>query len=130
MSPPPKVSKLRKEDFKDLPDWFDAVMDPLNDFMTAVSAALSQGLTRSENFNSVLRTGVEFTGTGTSVTVKHSLGRRPVSVQLAQLEVTSGAALAAAWSMTWAFSGTGTDLALSFQGLPTGRNYRASLILE
>jgi hypothetical protein len=130
VSPPPKLTKIRKEDFKDTPPWFDDLLQPLNDFISAVSGGLNQGLTRSENFASVLRTGIEFTGTGAPVTVKHDLGRRPVSVVLAQLEIVTGAALTAAWSMTWTFSGNGTDILLSFQGLPTGRSYRVSLILE
>lgn len=130
MSSPPKLTKIRKEDFKDTPPWFDDFLQPLNEFISVVTGGLSQGLTRSENFSSVLRAGVEFSSTGASVTVKHDLGRRPVSVSLAQLEIVTGAALTAAFSFTWTFAGTGTDLLLSFQGLPTGRTFRAALILE
>lgn len=130
MATPPKLRIVRSEDYSDSEEWFKRFLRPLNDFIGAVTAALSRGLTRSENFRSTVKT-LDFSSAAagtTTITVSHDLGQRPTDVWLGRLEP-KGAALSAVWSMYWEY-GSGTDVKLHFHGLPASAGFKARLILE
>jgi hypothetical protein len=56
MAPVPRVKSLKREDYKQAPEWFDALLLTLNQNLGDVSQALSNGLTQAENGRAEFKT--------------------------------------------------------------------------
>jgi len=127
MAAPPKLRIVRAEDYKEAPSWFADFLRPVNEFVGAVTAALSQGLTRSENMRSTVK-AIEFTSAATGptdVTVLHGLGQRPSDIWVGRLE----GAVTAPWAMSWEY-GDDASVKVRFLGLPASTAFKARLIVE
>lgn len=122
----PRFKSFTREDFRGAPDWFEPLFLTLNEVMGGLVAALSGRLTRADNFTASDKTGAEFAAP--TFHLKNFLATKPKHFQCTKLERIDGAAISAAWSMTWAISAT--DIVVTFQGLTAGDKYRASFIYE
>ncbi len=124
---------LRKEDYKEAPTWMGRLFVQLNEWLTAVTATLTQGITRAENMRSVVKV-ITFTTAPTAIntfpqTVRHGLGQKPTDIWVGRLRRIDAAAMTDAWSFSWALDAKG-DLAVTFQGLSGSASYEVRLIIE
>lgn len=123
----PKPLTLRKEDYKDAPAWTERLFAQLNEWLGVTTSALTGALTRADNMASRVKT-IAFTS-DTVVSVKHGLGKRASDVWLGRLRRADGAAITAAYSMTWDHDGS-DGVKLRFQGLVAATRYEARIIVE
>ena len=64
MSKIPPVKRLTLEDFKDQVDWIGRLIQPINDFMSSISSALSKQITWNDNISGeVINLDVTINGT-------------------------------------------------------------------
>lgn len=134
MAAPPSIRAFSAEAFRGAPPWFIQFLVALNGVLTSITDALSQGLTRGENFRAGERLGFTFrTATTLAATwpvkVKHDLPDRPNHVEVGQLQREDGAVIQDPWSMTWK-PATGGFIALTFQGLDADTKYTCNLTWE
>lgn len=134
MSAPPRLRGLSRETTPDAPGWWDRVLAVLSPFIGDVTASLSNGLTRKENFRSGVNENVRFATKATiadtwPVLVKNELNVRPYGCSLVDLERVDGADIDGAFSMTWKLNQK-NQLGLTFQGLEASTEYRATIVYE
>lgn len=124
----PKPLALRKDDYKDAPEWATRMFQQLNEWFSTGTQALTRGLVRAENMRSTTKT-VTFRGSSDALTVKHDLGQRPATVWVGSLRTVDGSVISAAWSFTWLLN-SDDQLSVRFQGLTAGLSYEAQIIIE
>jgi hypothetical protein len=124
----PKPLTLRKEDYKEAPDWTVRLFQQLNDWFGSATQALTRGLRRSENLLSTVKV-ITFTGSANTITVKHDLGQRPSDAWIGRIRTRDNSAISSAVSMTWDLDNDG-NLIVRFQGLTVGVPYEARIVIE
>lgn len=132
MANAPKPLVLRKEDYKDAPEWVGKLFEQLNGHISSVTTALDGGLT-TENHLRVVKV-ITFTTLATPadtfpITVKHGLATRPEGVRVDRLRAAGSAAIASPWSISWELDAKG-EIRLWFQGLSASTVYEARLTVE
>lgn len=134
MAAPPRFKNFSREDFRGAPTWFDPLFATLNESLGGLVNAISGRLTRSENFLAGEHMDKTFTTAATvgatwPLAFRNALPTKPKHVWVTSLRRADGAALSAAYSMTWDLAGDG-GLRLTFQGLDASTEYRASIAYE
>lgn len=134
MATPPKSKGFLAEDYREAPEWFSKFLGPLNEYMAAVTNALT-GRLNKDNFLAYDE-ALDFTTVPLPadpadtfpLKFKNRLlgGVRPGTVVLGQLHKHSNAALTAAYSMTWVV-GPNAEIEVSFQGLENSTRYVGKL---
>jgi hypothetical protein len=129
----PKPLTLRKDDYKESPDWAERLFTQLNEWLAVVTQALTRGLVRSENMRSTVKELSFTTKTPAAdafpLSVKHDLGQRPTDVWVSSLRTTDNTTITAAWSFTWSLN-SAEELSVRFQGLADATPYAARIIIE
>jgi hypothetical protein len=129
----PKPLTLRKEDYKESPDWTVRLFQQLNDWFGPATQVLTRGLRRSENLLSTVKVITFTTKTPAAdtfpLTVKHDLGQRPTDAWIGDLRKTNNGAITAVWSFTADLDQDGNLLA-RFQGLEDATAYAARVVIE
>ena len=134
MAAPPKQTQFRLDTLGTVPEElrpvFTKLLDQLNNFTAPVGAALTQGLTRSDNMDSAAKR-VAFTVHSDTfpMPVKNDLAGAPGAVWVGQLRRQDGVTITDPWSFSWQLDSRG-NLQTAFQGLADGVSYAATLILE
>lgn len=124
----PKLKGFVVEDFKEAPEWFHKFLTPINEYMTAVTNALSGRLTTKDNLLAYDEPFDFTTATAAADTFpmkfKNKLlgGTRPTSVQVGQIYKKNNVAMSAAYSISWV-PGVGGDIEITFQGLENSTQY-------
>lgn len=134
MASPPRFKRFASEDFPGAPGWFESLLVPLNEVLGGLVEGVTKRLTRDQNFLSGAKTGIEFTTDATGLVpdllaVKNILPIRPSHCWVTSLDRVDGAAITAAWSMTWVMD-QGNTIRLSLQGLSASTKYRMSVVYE
>lgn len=130
----PKPLTLRKEDYKDAPDWVERLFAQLNDWFSVATPALTGGLLRSENLQSRVKT-IAFTTEPVAadtfpLTVKTGLAQRVADAWLGRLRKTDGSDITDAYSFTWEFGREADEITVRFQGLEAATRYEARIVVE
>lgn len=130
----PRFKRMSREDFAGSPAWFDPLFDVLNNVLGDTSNALTKNVTRSENLSATDKVGLTFKTRATiaetwPVVFKNSLATQPLHVVVSRFDRVDGAALTAAYSMTWKMNQS-NEVELTFQGLDPSTDYRASVVYE
>lgn len=131
MSKLPAFNRLALEDFPSEKSWIGKLLSPLNSFMTAVVAAMSNGLTFSENLSAVVRTITVPAGSATyPIYFTWTLKSKPVGLWVVSVyEVTaSHTTLTSAVSADWEYTSDGKVKINGFPSLPTGADYNVTII--
>lgn len=128
MASVPKLKGFLVEDFKEAPAWFQKLLEPLNQYMTTVTNALSGRLTKGENLLA-FDEKFDFTTAAAAANTfplkfKNKLlgGVKPTGVQVGQIYKHNGVALSAAYSISWVPGASG-EIEISFQGLENSTRY-------
>lgn len=135
MATPPQMRVVRADTLagaEDMPSWALAAFTAINQTLAEICNALAGRLTRGDNFLGGEKVGLLFTSPGSGVAtqkVKHGMDSTPKHFTVTKLELTSGSALTAAYSVTWAPVSDGL-LEVSFQGLPASSEYRFNCTYE
>jgi hypothetical protein len=129
-----KFKRLLPDDYPGAPQWLPQLFLVLNSVLTDIAIGLSGQLVRGENLRSGMATGLAFrTATPASSTpallVANRLDSAPTMVWVTRLARRDGAAITAAWSMTWQMNDRGL-LSVTFQGLSDDTEYLVSLAYE
>lgn len=128
MASVPKMKGFLLEDFKEAPAWFQKLLEPLNQYMTTVTNALSGRLSRKDN---VLAHDEPFDFTTAAVVAdtfplkfKNKLlgGIKPVRVTIGRISKQTGATMSAAHSISWVPNQAG-EVEITFQGLENSTRY-------
>ena len=133
MSTPARV-RLTAETAPEAPSWWKEKLLPvIQSALADVGNALKKGLTRRENMvgdwdDVTFRTSAAVADTW-PVPRKHRMAGKPEHVVCSRLKRKDGAAITAAWSMTWDLSGT-NEIQLTFQGLSDATEYEARILYE
>lgn len=129
----PKPLVLRKEDYKEAPEWIVRLFQQLNEWFGPATQALTRGLRRSENLLSTVKVITFTTKTPAAstfpLTVKHDLGQRPTDAWRSRIRANGTAAITTAIEMTWD-TDTDGNLLVWFQGCADATAYEARIIIE
>jgi hypothetical protein len=135
MAAPPKNKTLLAEDFKEAPPWFSKLLTPLNEFMTAVTNALTGRLTRTENLLGYYE-DFDFTTESTAANTfplrfKNKLlgGVRPKSVVVGRIKKHDAIAMSAAYSIEWDLNQSG-EIEVIFTGLENSKRYVGTMVFD
>lgn len=136
MATAPQPLSFRAEDLgSDAPEWALKTFDQLNAYGAQANEVLAKGITRGDNLAGTEKLGLTFTtstpaSSTPAVSVAHGLKTGTAKhVVLGKLERTDGAAITAAYSMTWRNGSNGQALLL-FQGLSDTTKYRINLTFD
>lgn len=131
----PRFKGFLLEDFKEAPEWLSKLLQPLNEFMTTVSNALSGRLTRKDNLLGYYE-DFDFTTQATAANTfplrfKNKLlgGVPPKAVSVGKLKKHNGAVLSAAWSIEWDPNQAG-EIEIKFHGLENSTRYVGNLVVD
>jgi|GEM_PF-1913115 len=127
MSKLPSITGLKREDFKDAPDWIDRFLSPLNTFMRTVYEALNGNLTFGDNISGFVK---EFTITAGAAAENnttefvHGLKRQPTGLLIMQVTQVSSnyAPITSAVTLSWR-RGVGSIVIDAITGLTNGTQY-------
>jgi hypothetical protein len=91
MATPPTIRQITREAIGDVPDWFDRVLQPLNQFLQQVGDAVAGGLTVGQNLcqqwlTLTITEGVEIQPQA----LPKLRGRAPFGVTVERVQVVSG----------------------------------------
>lgn len=135
MAAPPKTTGLSLEDFKEAPAWFSKLLQPLNEFISSVSLALSGRLSRGANLLGYYES-FDFTTQPTAdntfpLRFKNKLpgGVKPRSVKLGQIYKANRIAMSAAWSPEWVLNQSG-EIELTITGLENSTRYIGTIEID
>ncbi len=121
--------KLLIEDFPDdARSWLGKLIDPLNQFMTQVATALTQGLVIFDNSKSVTF-NVDIIANQTYPLTYNlaSLKQRPTAVLIGQLTQSDESAPSNAYALHWKYN-DGT-LSYTLIGLDASKSYKATIVV-
>lgn len=134
MASPPRFRRIARESIPGAPAWVEPLLLILNGALGTIALALSGSLTRRENIRSADK--VQFRLTTLAVVantwpkaVKNELPVKVTHCACTYLAKASGAAITAAWSMTWK-PNQRNEIELSFQGLEASTEYVATIAYE
>jgi len=136
MALPPKLKRLPSDAFEDAPEWFlDVFLPAFNEFTTQVTNALNGGLTAPENVSSYIEQKVRVVttsvaGEGFPLIIANRLGRIPLCVVIASLELISGSPISSAVSVLWSVTGDGRLKINALPGLPLSSEFRVAFKVE
>lgn len=107
MSTLPPISRLITEDFGDQKKWIARLLQPLNQFMESIYAALNRGLTIKENMSGdIIITEVDGTF---PVKLAWSLKSKPIAVNVGDIQRSDGGtfSLSGAPGIRWSYNQNG-----------------------
>lgn len=128
----PRFRQLSLEDYPDAPAWLAPLFQTLNETLGGLVDAMNNGLTRSENLASRAKTGIAFrtpASGNVQVSFKNELAEAPKHVYATKLERKDGVAIAAAFSLTWALTSSGS-IQCTLLGLVASTDYLLSVLYE
>lgn len=119
----------------DVPQWFQEILTPLNQFLSNTTNALQKGLTLGDNIQaSVLPQTFTTTldaNNNYTITISNPLGRAPSLLTVSMLAV-KGAAGANVQKTAWSHTATMNSqnkIAITFQGLQNAVTYTCNVVL-
>ena len=126
-----KFAAVKKIDINDMPSeqrsWIGKLLEPLNQFMTQTSTALTNGLVLADNNRTVKITTTIAANQVYPMTYNlKALKERPSMVLIGALRTTDGTSITDAFSVTWSYD----DGILSYTllGLNASSKYEITLI--
>lgn len=130
---PPRFKRFVAEDYKGAPNWFVEFLTPLSEALGDIVAALTNRLTRADNFLSKSEP-LAFKTAATAASTfplrfKNKLGVKVTAASVWSFARKDGAALTGPWSVT-IVPNQSDELELTFQGLENSTDYVGVLIYE
>jgi hypothetical protein len=126
-----KFNSVKKIDISDMPEeqrsWIGKLLEPINQFMTQTSTALSNGLVLADNSRSVKITATIAANQAYPMQYNlKALKEKPSMVLIGSLKTTDGTSITAAFSLVWTYN----DGILSYTllGLSASSKYEISLL--
>lgn len=126
-----KFGAVKKIDINDMPSeqrsWIGKLLEPLNQFMTQTSTALTNGLVLADNNRTVKITTTIAANQVYPMTYNlKALKEKPSMVLIGALRTTDGTSISNAFSVTWSYN----DGILSYTllGLNASSKYEITLI--
>lgn len=126
-----KFNSVKKIDINDMPaeqrSWIGKLLEPLNQFMTQTSTALTNGLVIGDNSRSVKITATIAASQAYPMTYNlKDLKSKPSMVLIGALRTTDGTSISSAFSVTWSYN----DGILSYTllGLNSASKYEITLL--
>jgi hypothetical protein len=126
-----KFGAVKKIDINDMPSeqrsWVGKLLEPLNQFMTQTSTALTNGLVLADNSRMVkISANIAASQVYPMEYNLKALKERPSMVLIGALRTTNGATISDAFSVTWAYN----DGILSYTllGLDAANTYEITLL--
>lgn len=132
MATPPRFKRFSLEDYPGAPAWLGPLFLVLNETIDGLVEALNNALTRSENFASVEKLGIELRSAASGATVLtlgNQLATNPRHCWITSLRRKDGAAIAAAYALSWQMSSR-NELKLTIVGLAASTDYLLSVVYE
>jgi len=127
MAPPPKQRQWSIEPPADV-DWFSDALAEINDFISSVTYALTQRLTRADNFRSMKKViNIDTTNPNFPLTFDCTLGGTPEEIRVAQVtqNAPSGAVTVTYWELM-----EGSKIRIhDITGLAASTKYTITLII-
>lgn len=133
MAAPPTISRLPLDGVStEVPQWFQDLLTPLNQFIGATTNALSGQLTLGDNVRAGVRASLAFRTSADALTngfklsLANPLPVRPTAL-LIEVDVKSGDPLTGVWSHTFRLN-QNNSISLTFQGLPNSTDMLATVV--
>ncbi len=127
----PPIKRLTTEDFKDQTSWIGKLIQPLNEFMSSVSLALTRGLTFSENMAAQVK-DVKVTHAASAYPLKflYDLSSKPQGALVVRVVEVSDtpSVLSNAVYADWDYR-DGQVIINNFTGLTNGNTYNVRVII-